>query len=49
MTDDKQNKILEELLRRSSEMKYGTMVVEFKVQDGKIVAGEIIEQKIKLG
>ena len=47
---DKEDQIIEELKRRSREcVKFGTLLVEFKIQDGKILAGEIIEQKIKLG
>lgn len=47
---DKEEIIINELKRRAQEnIRYGIMVVEFKIQDGKIIAGEIIEQKIKLG
>jgi hypothetical protein len=49
MPEDKQDEIIRELKRRAEEVKYGTITVEFKIQDGKIMAGEIIEQKIKLG
>jgi len=46
---DKQEKILEELKRRAEEIKYGSVICEFKIHEGKIMAGEVIEQKIKLG
>ena len=47
--EDKQDLILRELKRRAEEMRFGSITVEFKVSDGKILAGEIIEQRIKLG
>lgn len=47
---EKENKIWEEIKRRAQEdIRFGTMKIELKIQDGKILAGEIIEQKIKLG
>ncbi len=49
MTEDKEETILRELKRRAEEIRFGIMVIEFKIQDGRIMAGEIIEQKIKLG
>lgn len=46
----KEEQVIEELKRRAREdVRYGILVVEFKIQDGKILAGEIVEQKIKLG
>ena len=49
MPEDKEGQIIKELKRRVEEIRFGTIIVEFKVQDGKIMAGEIIEQRIKLG
>ena len=45
----KQKTILDQLQLKAEQLNFGTMVVELKVQDGKITSGEIIEQKIKLG
>ena len=47
--ENKQDKIIEELKCRCEEQRYGSMTVEFKIQDGKIMAGEILKQSIKLG
>jgi hypothetical protein len=49
VAEDKQEAIIRELKRRAEEVKYGILKIEFKIQDGKIMAGEIIEQRIKLG
>lgn len=50
MPENKDDKIIEELKRRAADhVRYGTMVVEFKVHDGKITSGEVVEEKIKLG
>ncbi|MFA5197863.1 MAG: hypothetical protein WC437_05600 [Patescibacteria group bacterium] len=46
---DKEEAILKELKKRCEETRFGTLKVEFKIQDGKILAGEIVEQRIKLG
>jgi hypothetical protein len=46
---EKEDAIIRELKRRADELKFGIMRVDFKIQDGKIVAGEIVEQRIKLG
>jgi hypothetical protein len=46
---DKENRILTELKRRAEDIRYGCVTVEFKIQDGKILQGEIIQQRIKLG
>lgn len=47
--EDKQDLIIRELKRRAEEMRFGTITVEFKIHEGKIMSGEIIEQRIKLG
>jgi len=49
MEENKQEQIIKELKLRAEEMKFGTITAEFKIHEGKIMAGEIIEQKIKLG
>jgi len=47
--ESKQDKIIEALKRRAEDMRFGTITCEFKVQDGKILAGEIIMERVKLG
>ena len=47
--EDKQDKIISELKRRAEEMRFGTITVEFKITDGKIMAGDIIQKREKLG
>ncbi len=49
MPENKQDAILKELKRRAEEIRFGSLTVEFKIQDGKIMAGEIIEERKKLG
>ena len=49
MAEDKQEQILKELKRRAEEVKFGTITVEFKITDGKIMAGDIIQKREKLG
>ena len=46
---DKEESVLKELKRRCEETKFGSITVEFKIHEGKITAGEIIKQNIKLG
>ena len=45
----KDDDIIAELKRRAEQVRYGSMTIEIRVQDGRIVSGEIIEQRIKLG
>lgn len=45
----KQNKIFEQLSEEAEKLGFGTLIADLKVQDGKIVSGEIIEQRKKLG
>lgn len=47
--EDKQVIILNELKRRAEEIRFGTITVEFKISDGKIMAGDIIQKREKLG
>jgi hypothetical protein len=49
MNEDKQAIIINELKRRAEEIRYGTITVEFKITDGKIMAGDIIHKREKLG
>jgi len=49
MSEDKQIIIINELKRRAEEMRFGTITVEFKVSDGKIMTGDIIQKREKLG
>jgi hypothetical protein len=49
MPDNKHNQIIQELERRAKEVNYGVITVELKIHEGKIMAGEIIGQRIKLG
>jgi len=49
MPENKEEQIIRELKRRAEEVRFGILKIEFKIQDGKIMAGEIIEQHIKLG
>lgn len=46
---DKEEQIIKELKRRAEEMRFGTLTIELKVHEGKISAGEIIEERRKLG
>lgn len=46
---DKQDDILKDLAKKAFEIKHGLLVVEFKVHDGRIAQGEIIEKREKLG
>jgi hypothetical protein len=47
--EDKQDKIISELKRRAEEMRFGSMTVEFKIHEGKISKGDIIEKRETLG
>jgi hypothetical protein len=49
MGEDKEDNILRELKRRAQEIRFGMITVEFKIHEGKIMAGDIIEKKEKLG
>ena len=43
--EDKQEIIIKELKRRAEEMRYGAITVEFKIHDGKLVKGDILEKR----
>jgi len=47
--DDKQEIILKELKRRAEEIRFGSITVEFKIHDGKITKGDILEKREMLG
>ena len=49
MAEDKQELILKELKLRAQELRYGTITVEFKVHEGRIAKGDIIEKRETLG
>jgi hypothetical protein len=47
--EDKQEKIINELKRRAEEMRFGSITVEFKIHEGKLAKGDIIEKRETLG
>lgn len=47
--EDKQETIIRELKRRAEEMRFGTITVEFKIHEGRIAKGDIIEKRETLG
>lgn len=47
--EDKQDKIIQELKRRAEEMRFGSITVEFKIHEGKLAKGDIIEKRETLG
>jgi len=47
--EDKQELILKELLRRAQEIRFGSIKVEFKIHQGRIEKGDIIEKRETLG
>ena len=49
MAEDKDDQIIKELKRRAEEIRFGNITVEFKITDGKIMAGDIIQKREKLG
>lgn len=49
MTEDKEEKIIKRLKEIAGQLQYGMIVVELKVTNGKIMAGDIIQKKEKLG
>ena len=48
MTENKEDKIIERLKEVSRETKYGVITVEFKIHDGRISKGDIIDKKESL-
>ena len=49
MLEDKPNPVLRATEVEAEKLGYGTMVCEYKIHQGKIMAGEIIEKRKKLG
>lgn len=49
MSDNKEETIIRELKRRAEEMRFGSMTVEFKIHEGKLAKGDIIEKRETLG
>ena len=50
MAEDKEQSIWDEIKRRAKEeVKHGTMNIDLKIQDGRVMGGTIIKQEIKLG
>jgi len=50
LADEKEEKIWNELRRRAKEhIKFGMMSLELKIQDGKIVKGDILQERISIG
>jgi len=50
MLEDKEGQIIKELKRRAeTDIKFGKIVVEFIIHQGKISSAEILEQRVKLG
>ena len=49
MIDDKQEIILKELKRRAEEMRFGEITVLFKIHQGRLAKGDIIEKRETLG
>lgn len=50
MLEDKEQTIWNEIKRRAKEdVRFGSLVIELKIQDGKIMGGSIKQQEIKLG
>ncbi len=47
--EDKQEVIIRELKRRAEEMRFGMITVEFKVHEGKLAKGDILEKRETLG
>lgn len=48
-SEEKQESILKATQREAETLKHGRLLIEYKVQDGKIMAGEVIEAHKKLG
>ena len=48
MADDKEDKIIDRLREVAKEIKYGVITVEFKIHDGHISKGDVIDKKESL-
>jgi hypothetical protein len=50
IVEDKEQRIWSEISRRAREqIKFGMMNIELKVQDGKVVLAEVLQERIKIG
>lgn len=49
MPEDREELIIKRLKEIAQEIKFGTLTVELKITEGKIMAGDIIQRKEKLG
>lgn len=49
MSEEKETKVLDELKILAKELRFGELVVSFKIHEGRITAGEEIDRKRKLG
>ena len=49
MPEDKQDTIIKELKRRAEEVRFGSITVEFKIHEGKLAKGDILEKRETLG
>ena len=48
MADEKEDKIIERLKEVAKDIKYGVITIEFKVHDGRISKGDVIDKKESL-
>lgn len=48
MSEDKEKKIIDRLKEVAKEVKYGVVTIEFKIHDGHITKGDVIEKKESL-
>ena len=48
MSEEKEDKIIDRLREVAKEIKYGVVTVEFKIHDGKISKGDVIDKKESL-
>ena len=46
---DKQEDILKDLKKKAQDLRFGVLIVEFKIHDGEIAQGEVIRRREKLG
>lgn len=49
MAEDKQAKILQDLVREADRVKNGILIIEFKIHAGDLALAEIISERRKLG
>ncbi len=49
MAEDKEELILKRLKEIAQEIRFGSLIIELKITEGRIMAGDIIQRKEKLG